>query len=454
MPQTFRKSPSQPFPNAAFRFASLLWGFSLTAYGGDAAEAQWKDECQYEAIYSAPQSATTTWENDALGIGRTTDEYYTQGMRLAYTYAVPGPMHGNTVRSADDSELNTLLSSWNRVLCRHRPKWADPANGVSVFRSQTVFFGQHMFTPENIALPNPPLDDRPYAAWLYIGARLSSIVASERAALYEDFEFQVGMVGPPAQGKWVQTQFHKLIGAQQPQGWSTQLPAEPGFFASYGMQWRTRPASVWDSSLLKWDALPSGELAVGTIQTYLQAGFSLRVGRNLSGAIQPVLTPTVLLNNLPNTPAVATSDLEAVHRDPILSYRDRANSTQWIAGQDDEGECFALLRIIECGVNLGFSGRLVARNEFLDGTLFSDSRSVHKEPAYYDLTAGFKLRWSKFTLDYQFVRRSNEFTPVPVVSINRDGHHDYGSLTGHCQADATIWCPIFVGTILLLMATK
>jgi hypothetical protein len=409
------------------------------------------DDCGRPVLYSARESSAVTWENDALSVGHVrTDEYYTQGMRLSYTYEVPDPRNAEGVRRTNASDLDSMLERWNRSLCRHRLRWTEPARSVPVFHSQTVFFGQHMFTPENLDLRDPPLDDRPYAAWLYIGANLTTIIASDSWATYDSSEFQAGMVGPPAQGRWVQTQFHKLIGVHLPQGWSTQIPAEPGVFVSYRIDWRRRPASLLGTAW-EWDAIPTAEVGLGTIQDYLQSGAQMRIGRNLSDPIH-YLAPTVALSSLAAQTADAESNEAATEAVSERPYRAKARGAGWLA--DDRGLCVPLLRIIECGLSAGVTGRLVGRNEFLDGTLFSDSRSVHKTPAYYDLMAGVRFRWSKFALDCQFIRRSKEFTPVPAVAINRDGHHDYGSVTGHCAAEATIWCPIFVGSLLLLMATK
>lgn len=430
-----------------------FWSALLCAAGMQAAAGNSSigDACERDVLYSAKQSSAVTWENDALSVGRVkTDEYYTQGMRLSYTYEVPEPqpLDTETVRRAASSGLNAVLKRWNQFFCEHRPRW-EASNATPVFRSQTIFFGQHLFTPENITLPDPPLDDRPYAAWLYIGADLSSIVAWDTWATYYNVEFQIGMVGPPAQGKWVQTQFHKLIGAHLPQGWSTQIPAEPGVFASYRIDWRRRPESLFGHSGWEWDAIPTAEIGLGTIQDYLQAGGQIRFGRNLHDPIH-YLTPTRELLKLkeatqPELAAVGSEASAAEGR-----YNAKVKGAGWLGEERDE--CFRLLHIKECEVSAGVVGRLVGRNVFLDGTLFSDSRSVNKTPAYYDLMAGFRFRWSAFSLDYQFIRRSKEFTPVPAMAINRDGHHDFGSVTGRCEGDATIWCPLFVGALLVAMA--
>ena len=57
----------------------------------------------------------------------------------------------------------------------------------------------------------------------------------------------------------------------------------------------------------------------------------------------------------------------------------------------------------------GVEGRAVARNIFLDGNTFRDSRSVDKEPLVGDLQFGFALTWSDVRLGYTHVLRTREF---------------------------------------------
>ncbi len=71
---------------------------------------------------------------------------------------------------------------------------------------------------------------------------------------------------------------------------------------------------------------------------------------------------------------------------------------------------------------IGTQGRVVARNIFLDGNTFADSRSVDKEPVVADLLLGIELftvegfvsvfRWS--------LERRN--------SVNKEGMDNFGSI--------------------------
>jgi len=57
----------------------------------------------------------------------------------------------------------------------------------------------------------------------------------------------------------------------------------------------------------------------------------------------------------------------------------------------------------------GVEGRAVARNIFLDGNTFRDSRSVDKEPLVGDLQFGIALTWRNVRLSYTHVLRTREF---------------------------------------------
>ena len=90
----------------------------------------------------------------------------------------------------------------------------------------------------------------------------------------------------------------------------------------------------------------------------------------------------------------------------------------------------------------------------LDGTNFSSSHSVDRDPFYYDWAIGFRLRWRAMELDYEFVRRSREFSPVPSTAANRDGHHDYGSVNVHCREHVGWICPTFFTLLLGAVAVQ
>ena len=55
------------------------------------------------------------------------------------------------------------------------------------------------------------------------------------------------------------------------------------------------------------------------------------------------------------------------------------------------------------------TGRLVARDNFLDGNTFSDSHHVDKEPLVGDAGFGVSLIWRNLKVSYARVLRTREF---------------------------------------------
>lgn len=353
------------------------------------------------------------WENDAVAAFSGSDEFYTQGIRLGYDFA--------------QNQAPRFIERQASWLCRFSAKL--DIGGTSSDRTWTsgVYLGQHMFTPGDISVAELIPDDRPYAAWLYVGERfgIRNIIEKDRKTNYHAFDFQVGLVGPKAQGEWVQREFHELIGdSDVPMGWDNQLPDEPEVFASYRFTRRnmlTRPSSGW----LEADAMLTYEVGLGTLQGYVEPGVTLRIGHALGDPPFANLGP----------------------REPLAALADEGETSRCLDGP-------GIFRIEECFMFARVTGRATGWNVFLDGTWSRDSHSVDRDPFYYDWSVGFRLRWRAFELDYEFVRRSREFSPVPASGENRDGHHDYGSVNAHCRENVGWVCPTFFGILLGLVAAQ
>lgn len=301
-------------------------------------------------------------ENDAIAALSGSDEFYTNGLLFSLT------------RNPDCNPrwADRLSRKMWDILYRERPP--------DLFF--TVELGHNIFTPSTLKSPVLLTDDRPYAAYLYIGALFvatDSLDApqSQSSPVQQILEFQLGLVGPGAGGEWLQKRIHELIDDEEPQGWDTQLPNEPAFNAIY--LWRKR---IGGSNL---DFVPHLGGALGTVQVYANGGGTVRAGWNISGF-------------------------------PVLTIRDTL-----LPGVREK------LKKVEFYIFAGIDGRAVAHNLFLDGTVFRDSHSVDREPLVYDLKGGFSLRVRGFRFSYTFVRRSREFDPLPATSD--DGRHDFGSLS-------------------------
>jgi hypothetical protein len=227
-------------------------------------------------------------------------------------------------------------------------------------------FGQSMYTPADISLPNPPLSDRPYAGWLYASLGL---VAKGETDL-DQLQLQVGMVGPASFAEQTQKFVHKIIGSQEPMGWNYQLKNEPGVVLTYQHSWRTLSSSPSPFGF-KFDLTPHAGAALGNVFTYANAGATIRFGWNLPDDYGP--------------PRVQPSL-------PASGFFESQSSFGWYL--------FA-----------GVEGRAIARNIFLDGNTFADSRSVSKEPLVGDLQFGIAFTLGHSTrLAYTQVFRTREFS--------------------------------------------
>ncbi len=285
-------------------------------------------------------------ENDSIAAN--SDRHYTQGLRLTY---LTSPI--------EDSKVYDWAG---KVL----PAFADKGT-----RKIAWSLSQSVFTPREIHITNPDPLDRPYAGWLSIGASFLQESALTHGSMLENFEVQLGVVGPAALGRQAQNDWHQIIGVPKALGWSYQLPNEPALAITYERKWRFGHDIA---SGLAVDIIPEVGATVGNVLTYGAAGAMVRIGRNLQ------------------------VDYGQARIRPALSGSD------WFlcdaACKDDFGWY----------VFIGTEGRLIARNIFLDGSSFTSSRSVTKKHAVADVTGGVSLFWSsRIKLDVSLTRRTKEF---------------------------------------------
>jgi lipid A 3-O-deacylase len=279
-----------------------------------------------------------TLEND-LAFGN--DRYYTNGLRLSW---VPG-------REPDPP-------AWAAGLAGLVP-WF-PAEGAV---RHGYAFGQSIFTPRDISISDPPLDDRPYAGWLYGAIRLEVRTGQQLDVL----AVSVGVVGPASLAERSQKFIHEILAGDEARGWDTQLANEPGIVLAYQRAWRSLVTPALYGA--QWDFSPHAGAALGNVFTYGSAGAMLRIGRQLPADYPPAR----ILPGLPGSGDFASPP-----------------AFRWYA--------FA-----------GFEVRAVVRNLLLDGNTFRDSRSVDKKPLVSDLQLGIVLDWPRVRLSYAHVFRSQEF---------------------------------------------
>ena len=153
--------------------------------------------CLFSSINLFAQSRSSEMgaetDNDSY-LFQGSDRYYTDGIFLYYRHAL---------NVKDDSKLQ------NKVL------------GFE--------FGQKIFNPQSGSIADvngvdqPSQIDRPFAAYLYVGANLNLLFKDESNL---KLGAQVGMIGPGAEGKQIQDFVHDNFGFYHPSGWEYQINNE------------------------------------------------------------------------------------------------------------------------------------------------------------------------------------------------------------------------------------
>ena len=278
-------------------------------------------------------------ENDMLA---GTDHYYTNGIKFGF--GVP---------------FETLQQVFKIPAKFTLDLFTDPGADYHF----GLFAGQNLYTPSNITIASPQPYDRPWAAWLYLGGVAQRVKGNRM----DTAELDIGMVGPWALGEQVQSKWHSLVGAAQPQGWGNQTPGEPEFLISYLQKRKYGTRHI--------EFVPHAGVTLGTVMTLARVGGIVRLGRNMTGFGPDSIEPGGAM--LQNTRRA----YEGVGR----------TSFEWY----------------------GFVGadlRYVARNIFLDGTVFRGGPSVDRRELVHDFTAGVSARIDTYRLSVTRIFRSEEFT--------------------------------------------
>ncbi len=269
----------------------------------------------------------------------------------------------------DGHYTNGFGVTWVAERGASAPKWAEqmaaqvpwlPDEGVL---RHGYMFGQSMFTPANIENPNPPSTDRPYAGWLYgtFG------IGKDSDRQFDLFAVTLGIVGPASSAESSQKLVHRWTGSRQPEGWSTQLHNEPGIVLSAQRSWR----NVVRGSIgnLSFDVTPSVGGTLGNVFTYGSTDVAIRFGNQLPRDL--------------GIPRIQPANLGSGEFSP-------QSATGWY-------------------LFVGAEGRAVARNIFLDGNTFRDSRSVERIPWVADLQYGLVFSIRAFRISFTNVLRTREY---------------------------------------------
>lgn len=226
--------------------------------------------------------------------------------------------------------------------------------------------GHNLYTPEDIRLVNPPLADRPYAGFLYGSVGYQKLKDNH----VNDLEVTLGIVGPSALGEDIQRFVHLNISdSPDPMGWDTQLKDEPALMVAYQRSWPEAYRLHFKPYYFR--ASPHVGATVGNVYTYANTGLTLQILPEKHKWQDP---PARVRPAIPGTGAFTIPD----------------NEFSW-------------------SIFAAAEARAIARNIFLDGNTFKDSRSVNKRPVVLDANLGFTLSYGRFQTAYTVNWRSKEF---------------------------------------------
>jgi lipid A 3-O-deacylase len=347
-----QRRPSRPLP----------WALALALASGTALFAESADARAATTRARAAPVMTIYVENDSF---TGSDQHYTSGLKISW--------------------LSADLADWGQTGWRQRFVALLPfVNRPGGQKNVGFAIGQNIYTPRNIEARNPDPTDRPYAGWTY----LELAFISKTPAVSDRLSLQAGIVGPGSQAEDSQRTVHHWIGSPRPEGWDYQLRNEAGVNLGYERRWRLFARSLLQT--LGVDLIPHAGASLGNVQTYANAGGTVRFGVNL---------PSDFGVQLARPGSVGGSPADDL--DPRVAL-------------DRNFSLFAFGAI---------DGRAVARDIFLDGNTFRTSRSVDKEPFVTDLSAGIGLIAGRWQLTYTQVWRTREF------KSERARYNNFGSVT-------------------------
>lgn len=329
------------------RFACLLFALATTAL-----RAQEEGKDNFDRSYDQGASFTIIEENDLFV---KTDHHYTQGLRISYLSP------DNRIPEAPGAD-----ATWIERMGRNHMVWGfDPKSyrlGYEV--------GQNIYTPSDISISTLVPNERPYAGWLYFGLNMQrrGETLKNRTPTMENLSLLVGVIGPWSLAKEAQIWVHELRGFALPQGWHYQLKNEPAINLRYQRFWVYRYGPREKFNI---DIIPDVALSVGNPLTAAQIGSTVRLGWNL-----------------PDDFGIQHGDsLSIVAGGPSPSHK-----SHW--GFYVYGSA---------------AGRAVGFNEFLDGNIFYNSHSVHKEPFVADLIGGAVATSKYMECGFSLIYRTPEF---------------------------------------------
>lgn len=253
-------------------------------------------------------------------------------------------------------------------------------NGQGRQRFISHSLSHRIFTPNDTDTTEPIENDMPYSGLLF-GTFTAGAQDEEKM---DAFSFHYGLAGPSAQGENVQNEFHRLIGADQVNGWDNQIGDE--ILLNLGYEHRRRLTSF--GSINGWGGDVIGQLGgtLGNLISMATAGVGARFGW---GVPDDYGIPPQFFGE------------ETIGSRPYTSY-----------GTDTGVWLFTLL-----------NGSYIANAIFWDGNTFKDSMSVDYDPGILRLYVGVKARSGAWSGSFSVVK-----TTVPWDNPTDRNSQTYGRI--------------------------
>jgi hypothetical protein len=263
------------------------------------------------------------------------DVDYTQGLQIALTWSASTP--------------HMLHRLGHGKACGDATPRSESCSRLS------LGVGQDIYTPW-YDVPPPGVADHPYAGWLYLRGE----ARQENDGRLDAFSVTVGVTGPPSLAGAAQNAWHELFGFRTLDGWSAQLPFEPGVVVGYE---GARQVLATGTDGLGIRVVPRWNIRLGNITTNADIGGDVVVGLR------------------PPPP--------------------------WSTPRWDRRHPFGVF------VRASVVGMVVLRDEFLDGSTFSASPHVQKKTFVGVASAGLGVRIGRVILEWQAHDQSLTFETQP-----------------------------------------
>ena len=304
-----------------------------------------------------------------------------------------------------NDQADRYYTNGTAVSVAGRPAWADGLAGHLPFDAEFgqrrtaagVIFGHLMFTPQDIRAKGLIRNDHPYAGYMYLGGYLQR--ANEQTL--DHFQLDLGMVGPSAEGEKLQKFVHNTLQGIDLQGWDNQLKDEPtvNLYVRKKWRWDLLSAETGEASSFAVQGLPYVGGAVGTVNRYLEAGGTLRVGWNLPNDFGPGRLADV---------GSATG---------MRRYGEAGSGDGLGQSHRDGFGVYAFGRA---------TGRAVEHNLFVEGNNFRSSHGRPLEPLIGEFQYGVSLRYQRETWTVELGYSQTYVTR----QFDRQAHNDsYGAYT-------------------------